>query len=904
MAEKIGLDAVFNDKDFQRGLNSYTKGLKDATSATEQAATRITASWDPSTLSPRIDSLRERTAALKQSHAELAAEVEKDASSISTAWQGLATAVGGFISVYMVKRLGEAIYQLGELGATVARQEVAFQELAKQAGGSSDAILASIKRATDGTVANSDIILAANKGIMLGLGAQADQWEKLAEVARFRARAMGLSVTDALERITTGIGRVSSKILDDLGIILDTQQVYSDYASAIGKSADALTNAEEKQALLNAVIEEGQSQIAAAGGIARDTADDFEEFAAQLQNAKDAIATWVAPEVAPIIGAIADAIPGAVMRLQLLTAAIQGVITMDELWATAAESQRIQMEQGDEAAQAYVEEVIKVGEVVQIASGVHGDWNLVLNDTETALNDTATAAGTAAAAYLALSDATKDWIAARTEGDIAGMDPYETIEGQEAAAAAIKKQQDEIAKNEEKAQNERKRAQEQALREMQQNEQQYANALGQLYDQIVSAQQQANQARIQEDRDYAREAAKLEQDLANERQKILRDLGREIAKDRREQRQDEEDAERDLNRKLEDLANDLTAKNKATWDDYYAELESLAEQHGQRMQAIEEKYADLRAGIDEKYRTEKTQEELRDEEVEALKKQLAEMRALQEAGLTGIDYTQAINDILAQLDALKQEELAALEAKQAEEAAAEEAAYQAEQEKAAQRREEQLAANQAWYDEEAAQRQLAYERQLEDLRIAHEREREARKIAARQTLDDLKERGNQERAELEAQHNARIAEIERGLRADTAAFQAAYNNQLRDLQTYLNQRMQQWQDHQRAIEALLEMGSPSRWMERIGKSMRQGLDIGFQGPSLATDLQSAVASFGRSMNNLSLPMSTGGGGSNTTNTTHNHNLSVTANYTKPQSERSLRDDLRLNQAMMRMRGSW
>jgi hypothetical protein len=87
----------------------------------------------------------------------------------------------------------------------------------------------------------------------------------------------------------------------------------------------------------------------------------------------------------------------------------------------------------------------------------------------------------------------------------------------------------------------------------------------------------------------------------------------------------------------------------------------------------------------------------------------------------------------------------------------------------------------------------------------------------------------------------------------------------------------------------------------LGKSMRQGLDVGFAAPSLATDLQQAVASFGRSVNNLSLPMGAGGGTS-TSNTTYNQNLDFQATFTKPETERSVRDMLQLNQAMLRMRG--
>jgi len=187
------------------------------------------------------------------------------------------------------------------------------------------------------------------------------------------------------------------------------------------------------------------------------------------------------------------------------------------------------------------------------------------------------------------------------------------------------------------------------------------------------------------------------------------------------------------------------------------------------------------------------------------------------------------------------------------------------------------------------------------MKIAFENEQKERRLSAKQALDDLKLRGEQERAQLEADHRARLAEIERGLRADTQAFIDAYNNQLRDLDTYLAQREQKWRDHQAAIEAILGIGSPSKWMEDIGKQMRAGLDIGFAAPSVATDLQQAVANFGKASNNLAMPMSAGGGASNVSNTTHNHNVQLTANYRNMQSESSLRRDLMNIEAGMRMR---
>ncbi|MBU2051204.1 MAG: hypothetical protein KKH61_19830, partial [Gammaproteobacteria bacterium] len=127
----------------------------------------------------------------------------------------------------------------------------------------------------------------------------------------------------------------------------------------------------------------------------------------------------------------------------------------------------------------------------------------------------------------------------------------------------------------------------------------------------------------------------------------------------------------------------------------------------------------------------------------------------------------------------------------------------------------------------------------------------------------------------------------------------AYRNQLSDLHTYLDSRANAWRQHQQEVENMLGIHSPSKWMENIGKELKAGLDIGWNGPNLATGLEQALASFGQmATNTLAMPMSSR---ATTYNTTHNHNLSVNATYTKPQSETSLRDDLMLQQMMMTRR---
>jgi len=146
--------------------------------------------------------------------------------------QGALTAAAGIAGMaYMGKQALNLVGDLYMLGAQALRTEQAFDELAKGVGGSADRILAAIKKASGGTVSEMDAMAAANRGILLGLGANAEQWEKLTEIARVRGRAMGLSVTQALNDITTGLGRQSAMILDNLGIVLDMDQVMKDSVS-------------------------------------------------------------------------------------------------------------------------------------------------------------------------------------------------------------------------------------------------------------------------------------------------------------------------------------------------------------------------------------------------------------------------------------------------------------------------------------------------------------------------------------------------------------------------------------------------------------------------------------------------------------------------------------------------
>lgn len=188
----------------------------------------------------------------------------------------------------------QQMYAVMSEGADIVRMQDSSAALAKSMGSDMDAIVESVKKASLGTVSELDIMASASRAMMLGIGSDADKLGNLMEIAAMRGRMMGIDATQAFSDMVTGIGRMSPMILDNLGITIDAEKTYSQFAKSIGKTAEQLSSAEKKQALLNRVLEEGNAMLAETGGLADDAASGFERLEANwadfINNLKGSLA--------------------------------------------------------------------------------------------------------------------------------------------------------------------------------------------------------------------------------------------------------------------------------------------------------------------------------------------------------------------------------------------------------------------------------------------------------------------------------------------------------------------------------------------------------------------------------------------------------------------------------------
>lgn len=196
--------------------------------------------------------------------------------------------------------LGKIAVDLSVAGANADLLRERFDSLAVSAGTTGDALITALRAASGGEISDLNLTLAANKAQLLGVADSAEEFGVLMGIARDRAQQMGISTTQAFNDLTTGLGRGSALILDNLGIIVSVKEANEQYAASLGKTASALTEAEQKQALINQVLAQGRASFDATGGAVQSTAGTFARLGASSENARNSIGSFLSQGLTPI----------------------------------------------------------------------------------------------------------------------------------------------------------------------------------------------------------------------------------------------------------------------------------------------------------------------------------------------------------------------------------------------------------------------------------------------------------------------------------------------------------------------------------------------------------------------------------------------------------------------------
>ena len=190
-----------------------------------------------------------------------------------------------------------------ELSSKMEGVERGFKNLSASAGFTTQAF-SKLQKATDGTISSIDLMKQANNAMLLGIADSEDQMADMFDVAQRLASALGQDATFGVESLVTGMGRQSKLMLDNLGIMVDTEKAYETYAKDLGISVELLTDQQRKQAFVNAAMSSAKDLVSDLGAEQLTTADSISQTKVALNDMAILIGETFSPFVIDAINNI------------------------------------------------------------------------------------------------------------------------------------------------------------------------------------------------------------------------------------------------------------------------------------------------------------------------------------------------------------------------------------------------------------------------------------------------------------------------------------------------------------------------------------------------------------------------------------------------------------------------
>lgn len=158
--------------------------------------------------------------------------------------------------------VGVAVGSMAVQAGKIESVRDAFHSMVTSWGFDARELIDSTKAASRNTLSEAKIMREGLKAMSLigsvALGDLTEMFPRLATIAKKAARVTGQDVSFMLESITTGIGRTSTKWLDNTGIVINASAAYAAYADQLGINAKELDENQRKTAILNTWLQKAE----------------------------------------------------------------------------------------------------------------------------------------------------------------------------------------------------------------------------------------------------------------------------------------------------------------------------------------------------------------------------------------------------------------------------------------------------------------------------------------------------------------------------------------------------------------------------------------------------------------------------------------------------------------------
>jgi len=344
-----------------------------------------------------------------QSTKQLGTQTKQATAEASAGWATLVTGVNQAMGVMKkVVKIGKAVYDMTKQGAQLEFMAGKFDRLSLAAGTTSDVLLNDLRKATQGTRSDMELMASAGDFMSLGLAKTSD------EVIRLTTVAGALNMD--MNQLVLTLANQTTMRFDQLGVSVDG------FKEKVKALEDAGLSAND--AFTEAFLQQAEEQVRKVGNAADASIGGFMQMEAAIKNLGDAIKNDFADsmnEAAPFLTGVANGLMNATieasnykdMLRQMKSALDAGAISETDFnrimkdtgvnfIGRAASTEKLQA-----ATEFLSDAYAKTGATVDMAAKSQIDYYIKLAQTKTLLGEipgAANGAGDAIAAFALTSD--------------------------------------------------------------------------------------------------------------------------------------------------------------------------------------------------------------------------------------------------------------------------------------------------------------------------------------------------------------------------------------------------------------------------------------------------------------------------------------------------------------------
>ena len=194
--------------------------------------------------------------------------------------QTLKAVVGGLASTQVVA----GAIDLAKVASEAEQADEAFQKMLETMGADAEKEFQKIKDASHGLIPDSALKQASANALQLGVPLA--DLSKLMELARAKSREFGIDIKKAFDGLVGSVAGLSPAMAESLGITIDLDKAYKEYAKTIGITADELTKQQKQMAFTNELLGNSTDSIKKFGDAELSAEENFKAFGVALENLK------------------------------------------------------------------------------------------------------------------------------------------------------------------------------------------------------------------------------------------------------------------------------------------------------------------------------------------------------------------------------------------------------------------------------------------------------------------------------------------------------------------------------------------------------------------------------------------------------------------------------------------